>query len=140
MTTCSLLLFPRVFVDDQGIRGAGGNDVLRRYPPAFLTPTVGWDGAYAPPPSYLAFVPAALATGDGIKPTCHPFQRRLPPLHWGGFFLFFFLSQRCTPPALGGFIPLFHPIYPSYLRGNIASTASGGVNPKRPCPTPLSPS
>jgi len=57
MTTCSSSSFPRVFVNDEGIPGAGDNNVLRRYPPAFLTPTVGWDGAYAPLLSTLPSFP-----------------------------------------------------------------------------------
>ena len=69
----------------------------------------------------------ALATGDGMKPTCHPLQ----PPSLGGFFLFFFLSQQ-PPPVLGGFIPPFYPIYPPHLGGNIVPTASGSVNPKCP--------
>jgi len=110
MTTCSSSSFPRVFVDDQGIRGAGGNDVLRRYPLAFLMPTVGWDGAYVPPPSYPAFVPAALATGDGIKPTCIRFDAVYPPFFGGDFFFFSFCHSVVTPP--GGLFLFFTPFTP----------------------------
>ena len=41
-----VVVVSRSFRRRPGIRGAGGNDVLRRYPPAFSTAAVGYDGAY----------------------------------------------------------------------------------------------
>ena len=82
----------------------------------------------------------ALATGDGMKPTCHPFQHRLPPFIGGILSFFLFVSALYPPPVLEGFIPPFYPIYPSHLGGNIVPAASGSVNPKRPlfyCYPPL---
>ena len=118
-TTCSSLLFPRVFVDDQGIRGAGDNDILRHYPPAFLTPMVGWDSAYAPPPSYPAFVPVVLATGDGMKPICHPLYCRLPPFIGGILSFFLFVSALYPPPLRWGGLFLLSTLFTPLIWGVI---------------------
>ena len=102
-TTCSSSSFPRVFVNNQGSEGQGVTTYSRRYPPAFSTAAVRYDGAYGTSrqrrggggsfgassfhPSSCLF--SRRRKQGGVKPTAAPFcyAGYLPP-PWGRSFFF----------------------------------------------------